>query len=198
MPLHTTTSQTLLMNLKDTRDTAAWSVLSSRYRPMIVAFARKLGLSSDAAQDAAQETLLAFLQAFRADRFDHNKGRLRSFLFGIAHRKVIDYRRRQGREILVADKTGATAFMAAVPSAEEMERVWEDEWTNAVLQACLQEIAAQVKPKTLEAFRLYVLEEWPVEKVATHLDMKENAIYAAKNRVMSRIRELQPRMEEAW
>ncbi len=102
------------------------------------------------------------------------------------------------RENVVCPETSGTCFLDRIPSADEMEKTWTNTWQQAVLKACLAEAAQEVQPKTYEAFDLYVLQDWPVDAVAAKLGMTENAVYIAKNRVLSRARELLPRMEEIW
>jgi len=196
--LNTVTSLTLLEGLRDPRNETAWRRFAERYQPMLLSFARKLGLNDSDALDAAQDTMLAFVTAYRDQVYDRGKGRLRSWLFGVAHHKVLDLHRRRENERVLTDRSDATAFMATVESPDTAERVWEQEWQRAVLQACLSEVGKQVDQDTLESFRLYVLEEWPAEKVAEHLGISRNAVYINKNRVLNRLRELQGWMEEIW
>ena len=192
------TSLTLLAGLRDQGNAAAWQRFADRYRPMVVSFAAKLGLSESDAQDAAQETLLAFAEGYRRGAYDRERGRLRSWLFGIAHRKIIDIQRRMGREQVLADRSDATGFLASVQAPDEAERLWEQQWQQAVLNECLAEVADQVDPTTFEAFRLYALAQWPPQQVARHLGLSRNAVYISKNRVISRMRELRQRMEDIW
>ena len=55
-----------------------------------------------------------------------------------------------------------------------------------------------MQAQTLEAFRLFALEDWPAEKVGAHLDMTPNAVFGAKRRVLERVRELIPLMEDVF
>ena len=165
---------------------------------MVLAFSQQLGLEDNDARDAGQETMLAFVRAYRNGGYDRSKGRLRSWLFGIAHRKVIDIFRRRNKERVLADRSDATAFLESIESPERASGVWEHEWKQAVLRACMAEVAKHVDEKTLESFRLYVLEEWPPAKVAEHLRIARSTVYCNKTRVMNRLRDLQRQMEEIW
>ena len=196
--MDTITSLTLLEGLRDPRNDVAWQRFAARYRPMVVSFAAGLGLSENDAQDAAQDTLLAFAQAYRQGAYDRRKGRLRSWLFGIAYRKVKDIQRAMGKEQVMADRSDATGCLASVPAPDEAQQLWDDQWQRAVLDACLAEVARHVDPNTFAAFRLYVLEQWPAKKVAEDLGLSRNAVYIAKNRVISRMRELREQMDELW
>jgi len=194
----TVTSFTLLEGLKNRQDSRAWQRFMARYEPMVMAFARKLGLNDTDAQDVCQETMLGFIQAYGDGRYDRDKGRLRSWLFGIAHRKAIDMKRRRAREIVVGDKTDASAFLGRIESPDQAKEIWEQQWQRSVLRACLEEVSKDLSPNTVKAFDLYVFEQWPVEKVAEQLGISQNAVYIAKTRVMERVRKIKAEMEEIW
>ncbi len=196
--MDTVTSFTLLEGLKNRQDSRAWQRFMARYEPMVMAFARKLGLNDTDAQDVCQETMLGFIQAYGDGRYDRDKGRLRSWLFGIAHRKAIDMKRRRAREIVVGDKTDASAFLGRIESPDQAKEIWEQQWQRSVLRACLEEVSKDLSPNTVKAFDLYVFEQWPVEKVAEQLGISQNAVYIAKTRVMERVRKIKAEMEEIW
>lgn len=192
------TSTVLLQALRDHGNDRAWEQFERRYRTMLWSFCLKLGLQSADAQDAAQEAITAFIEAYQAGRYDREKGRLRSWLFGIAHRKAIDIRRRRGREVVVSDKTDGSMFLGAVESPDEAAQLWEQEWQAAVLRACMEGVRREVNAATFEAFELQVLHEKPVEEIAGRLSMTPHAVHCAKSRVLARIRELRPVLEETW
>src|SRR4029453_12334468 len=98
--MNTVTNTLLLAGLKDNKNDAVWSDFFARYQPMLLAFARKLGMSDEDAKNAAQEALMAFVSAYREGAYDRKKGRLRTWLYGIASHKVRDMqRKRRGREL---------------------------------------------------------------------------------------------------
>jgi RNA polymerase sigma-70 factor (ECF subfamily) len=196
--LITRTSLTLLEGLKDPAGSAAWQEFVARYRPLVVAVARRLGLQEADAQDVAQEVLVAFVQAYRQQRYDRDKGALRSWLRGIAWNKVHDVLRRRGREpVPVADRTDATGLLDQVPDPRA-ESVWAEEWGRAVLRQCLEEVRLEVSPQTYEAFVLLALREWPARRVAGHLQVSEDVVYQSKSRILKRVRELLPQIEKNW
>ena len=51
------------------------------------------------------------------------------------------------------------------------------------LRYCLQHVRRDIEPQTFRAFALYVLDEWPVDRVAAHLQINANQVYLAKSRV---------------
>jgi len=196
--LYTVTSTTLLDGLRDAGNMNAWKRFMGRYQPMVVSFCKSQGLSHSDAEDVAQETMLAFAKSYNQGGYDREKGRLGNWLFSIAHKKVMDVFRRRMKENVVSAPVGRTGIMQSIPSPDSMAEIWENQWRQYILRACLEEVARLVKPQTYRAFELYVLDQWTVEAVAEHLGITENAVYIAKNRVISRVRKIQPKMEESW
>jgi RNA polymerase sigma factor (sigma-70 family) len=194
--MDTVTSATLLEAVKDGQDGQAWNRFISRYRPMIVSFAKRLGLDKSDAEDIGQETLLVFLQDYREGQYDRMKGKFRSWLFGIAHNQALNFQRKKLWENVVPEETRSTGFITRIESPDEVRELWEEEWQRLVLRTCMEEIAKEVSPQTLAAFKFYVVKEWSAEKIARHLEMSPNAVYIAKNRVLRLIRKIKTNMEE--
>src|SRR3954470_19563500 len=90
------TTATVLQKLRDFENHDAWESFAERFRTPVVSFAKGMGLRQADAEDAAQETLLAFAEAYRRGDYDPAKGRLSRFLFGIAYRQALKGRRVAG------------------------------------------------------------------------------------------------------
>lgn len=197
--LQTVTSTTLLEGLREPENRTVWSQFDARYRPVIVGYARKLGLTEADAQDAAQQGLIEFSRSYREGKYDPGKGRLRDWLFGIARVQILNWRRRhRGREVQMLDQSGETNFFAAIEDDDRLQQLWDDEWRQAVLRQCLEEVRREFDGSTLEAFELFVWKGRPAQEVADELGMTPNAVFLVKHRVTKRIRQLMPAMEEIW
>jgi len=195
----TMTSTSLLEGLKDPNNQVVWRNFVERYRPMLERYARRFGLGSADAQDAAQVTLIAFNDSYRQGKYDREKGRLRVWLFGIARNQIRGLvRKRAKQEFQAAQSESQTDFFARVTDEDEMEKVWEAEWRQAVLQNCLEEVRREFDTKTIQAFEMFAWKGRPATEVGEELGMSPNAIFICKHRVMKRIRELLPKMEEIW
>lgn len=186
----TVTSTALLQGLRD-GDRSVWRLYVERYRPLIVGFGRRAGLADDDAEDFAQTTLLAFSRAYCDGRFDREKGRLRSWLFGIARNTLRTHLRKPAPA-----RDGASAD--ALPAPDDVEALWDREWREAILRDCMEQLRREVRPETFEAFRRFALEDEPADEVARSLGTTPNAVYLAKKRLLARLRELLPVMEDVW
>lgn len=197
--LQTITSTALLEGLKAPDNSTVWLEFDNRYRPMITRYARRFGLTDQDAQDAAQQTLIAFCDSYRQGKYDRDKGRLRIWLFGIARNQILNTRRKKrGREVQVADASQATGFFDKIEDEDQLEQAWNEEWRQAVLRQCLEAVRKEFDGKTVEAFELFAWKGLPAQEVAEQLGMTANAVFLVKHRVMKRIRELLPAMEDIW
>lgn len=189
--MHTKTSSTLLDGLTDAANRDIWQEFDGRYRPLILRVARRLGLDEEDAEDAAQETLTAFLKAYRNKKYERSKGRLRDWIQGIAFHKIRDIQRKlYKKETLHPDPDQGEDL--------QVKECWDIECKRAVLRQCLEEVRLEVAPKTFKAFELFALKQWPATKVAEHLNVSEDTVYQSKSRILARVKKLLPKMREIW
>ena len=194
--VHTTI---LVENLRQPDNDDAWRQFCARYEPMLIAFAHRAGLAEEDARDVVQETLLTFVESFRAGEYDRERGQLRSWLQGIAFNRMRRlWGQRSRREAQVLDQTGVTSFFHRVPDNAELVDIFDAEWRRAIADECLRQVRQAVDPTTYAAFELYALHEWPAEKVAKHLNITRNTVYISKTRVLSRLRDLREQITEIW
>lgn len=190
------TNTDLLLALEDQGNEQAWAGLCARFGPVLISFARRLGLSEPDAQDAAQESLFAFACAYRRGGYDRTRGRLRAWLFTITSNKVRDLQRKLCRQPARAARNEAPANLDDLADESLQQHPWRIHWQRAILDACLEEVSRKVEPSTLQAFRLLVLEELSVEEVEARLGMTRNAIFKAQRRVLARLRETYDRITQ--
>ena len=194
----TRTSTRLLADLHDPGNLAAWDVFNRRYRPIVVAFAKRCGLQHADAEDVAQETMAEFLRAYHAGRYDRNRGsRLRDWLKGIAANRVRDFARRQAKakEHQPPPSDSQTTFLERVPD-EEVSDQWNREWVNHLLSLCIDGARREFDSGTSRAFELYAISQRPADDVASQLGMTRNAVYIAKSRVLARLHEMFADLDE--
>ncbi len=192
------TSTTLLEGLRDPANHTVWRHYVERYRPLLVRYARKLGGDEEEAEDLAQATLLTFSSAYRAGRYDRDRGRLSSWLFGIATNEFRARRRALDERRLQAGGTDADRRFAELEADDGLAELWEREWRDALLRECLRILAREVQSQTLSAFERFALEGRPAEEVARELSISEGAVFGAKHRILQRIRELLPLVEGSF
>ncbi len=178
------TTTTLLRGLGASEDRGAWQRLFDAHHRALVGFARRMGLGSSDAEDAAQEALIRFADAYKSGRYERSKGRLRDWLFGFARHSVLQARRAMARAPVPAGSLDEQAL------ERDLQREWKDSWEESVLQVCLQRLRRESAPRTFAAFELAGLGSEPASEVARRLEMTPNAVYLAKFRLTQRLRAL--------
>jgi RNA polymerase sigma-70 factor (ECF subfamily) len=191
--LATVTSTTLLEGLRDPANEAVWEQWVARYRPLVVRTASRVGVPEVDAEDVAQNALLAFALAYREGRYERTRGRLRAWLFGIVSNQVLRWRERRARVGAREEET-----LGELTAPDELEALWNEEWRAAVLRQCFAALRPEFQETTLEAFERFVLRGEPARDVARGLGLTENAVFGAKRRVLRRLRQIEPMMDEIF
>jgi len=199
-PAVTVTSTELLEGLRNPANEAVWQQYVDRYRPLIERAGVGYGLSRADAEEVAQRSLIDFAKAYGEGSYQRDRGRLRDWLFGIVRNRVRGDRRANARERarVAGDQTAGEDLLASAQASDELEALWEEEWRAEIMRQCTDLVRAEVQPRTYEAFRRYALESEPAEDVARSLEIDLEAVYDAKRRVLRRMRELQPVLEETF
>jgi RNA polymerase sigma-70 factor (ECF subfamily) len=185
------TTSTLLRNLRDFEDDAAWRRVVERFRPPIARFARDVGVSPADAEDVAQETLAAFAKGLRAGKYDRERGRLSAWLFGIAYHRAARQRRRDAREPEREDEAAA----AEIPDERWASTAWDRRWQAHVLQESIRQARREFAAETFRAFELVVVRQRSPAEAAAEIGVPVKAVYNAKHRVLRRIRALSGALE---
>ncbi|MBL8843668.1 MAG: sigma-70 family RNA polymerase sigma factor [Planctomycetes bacterium] len=188
------TNSVLLAGLADPANAAVWSEFDGRFRPLLVAFAERLRFGSSDADELAQRVLVRFAEEYRAGRYERGRGRLRSWLFGIARMCAAEQRREQAR---FRAARGESA-LDALPDDTDAEPFFEQEWRRAMVRAAFAELrsATRSDERTVRVVELLALEQRPVEEVAATLGMSVGAVYTAKHRGLARLRTILERLED--
>lgn len=193
--MRTVTTTALLEALNDPANEMVWEAFDARYRPIIFGFARRLGLGVEDAADLAQTTLTDFVRDYREGGYQRERGRLRSWILGIARNRVYAMRRKDaGRR----HWRGESAF-DEVPESGELSRLWAEESERVIYRRAIEELrATNIQPNTLRAFEMVTLDEVPAEAVASECGMTVAEVYRVKHRVTRTLREIVQRLNEAY
>jgi RNA polymerase sigma factor (sigma-70 family) len=190
------TTTAMLDALHDAGNADVWEQFDRRYRPILIGFARNLGLTDQDSADIAQETLARFLSEYRNGRYDREKGRLGAWLVGIARYRILDLRRRSAGKYQLA---GESAIMD-LDDEKNLSRVWEDERRHAVLRIAMEELQenSRTDPKTIKVFEMLMVHSVPPQAVADELEITVHDVYLAKSRVAQRLRKIVERIESEY
>ena len=181
------TRPSLLLRIRDSQDTLAWSEFVQLYAPMIYAFSRKRGLQDADAADITQEVLRCVSRS--AGRFEYaaSRGGFRRWLFTITRNEVTDYLTGARRAPGTNTETQAIEQLAA-PNPEDDAADWDNEYEQRVLRWAAERVRRTVKESTWTAFWQTAVEGRDATEVARGLGISTGAVYIAKSRVIARLR----------
>ncbi len=177
------TSPSLLARVRDPRDNKSWREFVGLYEPLLYRYARLRGLTREDAAELVQECMTLLVQAMPEFEYSRKKGKFKGWLRRIADNKVNDmFKRRRP----VSGNCGD--FTSPQRRGASAGQLWEEQWQRKHLRYCLKEALGEVSPTTRQAFELYVIAEWPVERVTDTLNLTADQVYAAKSRITQRLK----------
>lgn len=190
------TNTTFLKGLFDPTNDGAWEACNNRYRPIIIAVARRLGLNGEDAADVAQETMIRFFQEYQRGKYDRQKGRLKTWIAAIARYRIADLKRAKARR----RELRGESVIAFVPDEDHLDKLWDEACRRHVLTQAMDELRAHTKfdEQTIEAFRRLSFDQQRPAEVAEALNMPIDSVYKAKQRCLKQLRTIIAKLNEAY
>ena len=183
------TRETLLLKIRDPANAVAWEQFVAVYRPAILRLARRRGLQDADAENLAQQVLTSVSLAIGRWEKDDSRGTFRSWLLRIARNQIVNAITRRPRDI----GRGGTSVMEQLEQHPAQEQaamaLIEDEHRRAVFRCAADEIRSEFHEATWLGFWLTTVEGLPVEAAAAELGKSVGSVYAARSRVMRRLKE---------
>ena len=186
------TRKTLIEKLDNWSDWSSWDEFYRTYSGFVWHVARKSGLSDDEASDVVQETFIGVAKNLQKKKFDTSQGSFKSFLLNQARWRILDqFRRRKKQQSREADlHTGedderrtAPIERCADPAGSSLEKLWDKEWHEKVMDLALRKVRSMVSPRQFQIFSCYVLKGWDPDRVKAELGVNAAQVYLAKHRV---------------
>ena len=183
------TSVSLLERLRDGSDPSSWQRLVDLYTPLIRGWLRRHGLQDTDADDLVQEVLAVLAQELPA--FEHRgAGAFRSWLRTMTVNRLRNFwRARQARPAAIGGSHLDHMLDQLEDPHSDLSRLWNHEHDQHVVRRCLELIEPEFAPSTWQAFRRVTLDGADVDAVAAGLGLTPNAVFIAKSRVLSRLRQ---------
>jgi RNA polymerase sigma factor (sigma-70 family) len=190
------TRASLLIRVRDPADQAAWHEFVEIYRPLILRLARQKGMQEADAEDVAQQVLAAVAQAVEQRGHDPQRAKFRTWLSRVAQNAILNALARGKPD----RGSGDSALLAALDQQESPtgpdSALLRLERRREVFRWATRQVRKEFHQTTWDAFWLTAVEQRSVDAVSKELAKNPGAIYAARSRVMLRIREKVAEYEE--
>jgi RNA polymerase sigma-70 factor (ECF subfamily) len=188
----TKTPSSLLERLRQPFEPEAWARFVALYTPLIYSWGRRVGLQDQDAADLVQDvfvTLLRVLPTFAYDRRQSFRKWLRTVTINQWRKRG---RRREPRTVQTGE--GQPEPVAA---GDDLEACWEAEYQQHLVGQGLALMRTDFAEATWKACWEVTAAGRPAAEVAAELGLSVGAVYAAKFRVLNRLRrELEGLLEE--
>ncbi|MEM7454738.1 MAG: sigma-70 family RNA polymerase sigma factor [Planctomycetota bacterium] len=179
------TSESLLIRLRRAEDHAAWSRFVELYTPLLFYWARKTGLKTQDASDLVQEVLTIVFQKLPDFRYDPSRS-FRGWLRTITLNRFRQFCRKKSAGVMNATES----VLANVAGGHGVaESTWDLNYQQALVGRAMELLESEFRPQTWSALRRFVLDGRPAAEVAEEAGISVWTVYAAKSRLMARLRE---------
>ena len=185
---HSKTNVSLLLRIRNSEDRDSWNEFASIYRPAIIRLAKFKGLQNADAEDLAQQVLFSVAGAIEKWQPDDSRASFRTWLNRITLNAIANLINRAKPDKASGNSKVAAILEQATFGAAESEQLTL-EIRREVFRFAAAEIESEFHPQTWQAFWQTAVNNRPVNEVATELDVKRGSVYAARSRVMRRLKE---------
>lgn len=194
LPEFPETNESLIVQVRDPSNRAAWEQFEQLYRPVIFRIARAKGLQHADALDLVQQVLISVSSAI--DRFEKQPegSRFRNWLGRITRNAILKALTRQPRD-RASGGSDVLDILSEIPADPETEALINLEYRRELFQRAAQQVRSQSQEVTWLAFEMTELQQISIERTSALLQISTGSVYAARSRVMRRIRNTIEKLE---
>lgn len=189
------TRSTLIAQVRSRENREAWTQFVTLYRPAIYRMARKRGMQEADAQDLVQAVLMRVLGAI--DRWEKTESniRFRHWLSRVSKNAILTALASSSK----VPEVGGTDIQERLNLEPNFDSEIEQDYVLELMREKYHRAAAIVRTdvdaETWRAFELSVVEGSSCSDVARLLGKPIGTVYAARSRVMRRLRDQVERLE---
>jgi len=183
------TRQSLLLRAQ-TGEENAWKDLTDLYRPLIIGWLNRQGVPAGDLEDLSQDILLRVVKHLPTFEHSGRRGAFRSWLRTIVCSRTADYWRGVDAGAQAEGGSGATAALQLIADPNsDLNRQWDEQHDRYVFNRLLDLVEEEFEATTMQAFRRLALNGASGAETAAELGLSVAAVYAARSRVLRRIRQ---------
>ena len=183
------TRASLLVQLRDGANRGAWQEFINVYGPVVYGFARKRGLQDADAADLMQEVMRSVSTAIGRLDYDRNQGTFRGWLFTITRNKIFNFLSARRLRPQGSGDTTTNRLLETHPDESDGNDAWELEYQRRLAALAMERVKGEFQETTWQAFWLTAVEGVATADAAAQVGLSPGAIYVARSRVLSRLKE---------
>ena len=188
------TRMTLLARIKDETDVDAWREFVRLYGPVVYGFARKRGLEDAEAAGLMQEVLRNVARNVETMEYVSKHGTFRSWLFTVTRNTIGDFLPAQ-EDRPHHNGHGGFPINSVLDREAEPDSDWDIEYERQLTAKAIDRVKHVFRSSVWQAFWKTAVDGRPPQDVGPELKMTLGAVYVAKCRVLTRLREEVQRLQ---
>lgn len=193
-----TTRYSLILNLVDETDRLAWQEFVKLYEPVIYRFARRRGVQHDDAIEVIQRVLVSVHKSVKGWSTEQKPDHFRKWLATVAANALINFVKREHPKRAAGGSSNFARLQNLRDAkAADDDDLWLAEEQRVMMRIAANRIQAEFQTESWTAFSRTLIDGESVEQVAQSLGKSEIAIYAARARIVRRLRTEVNRLLEA-
>lgn len=188
MPVLPDTRYSLLARLSDPADAAAWAEFQETYEDAVYRYSRSRGLQDSDAREVVQHVLLVVHQAIGDWQPSGREGSFRAWLFRTARRVCLRSLRDQSQRDRAVGGSSVVDQLHRLAAPDAPGATEDLDWQRWAFCWAAGQIEREIEPASWSAFWLTAVEGISPAEAAQRLGMRIGTIYAARCRVLARVR----------
>ena len=199
------TSESLILRVKDPQDMTAWRELVAVYRPVVYRMARGRGMQHEDAEDLAQGVFVSVAKAIKKWQPSNDGPRFRNWLARITRNAIVNALTRT-RPDRAAGTSSVAKVLSAIPASGEVGGNGNGELTLSLLKESrleairwvARELQSEFTETTWVIFQATAIEGRPAAEVAEVCGRSLGSVYAARCRVVARLKAKVEELSDLW
>lgn len=189
------TRDSLLVRVKNPADSAAWEQFAQIYRPVVYRLARGRGLQDADAQDLAQKVLISVAAAIPNWKRTSPNARFHHWLRRVAKNEVLKTLSRKPKDQASGGTTATKLLRGQINASCDIEDLIDLEYRRQLIRRAAEIVRERADETTWSAFSLTMVDGHSISEAAQRLGRNEGMVYAARSRVVRRMRDEIRKME---
>lgn len=170
------------------KESDAWTEFFDVYRPLLLAYVRKRGVSEHDAADVVQDVFARLATALADFEFDAERGRFRTWLWRVTHNALTDWARRRATRDR-AERGWIDEHQSAADSGADADGEWNALYRRRILEAAIERVRATSQRVSWDCFEGRILAGRSAAEISAETGVSVNAVYVNASRLLARVRE---------
>jgi RNA polymerase sigma factor (sigma-70 family) len=188
MTSESATRASLLLRIRDPRDRIAWGEFVALYAPLIHAYGMRRGLQDADAADLAQDVLRLVNRSAAKFDYDPARGTFRGWLLTVTRNELRKLCGRKARQAVGTGDTQMQNVLAEQPGHAD-DTAWDRDYQWNLFEWAAARIRPEFREASWQAFWQTAVSGREVSEVAAELGISVGAVYIARSRITTRIRQ---------